>query len=254
MELKILGCDGGIGEGLRTTSFLIDDDILIDAGTGVGGLAAPELQKIEHVFLTHSHVDHTAFLPLLVEVTMARRDRPLTIHATDETRRIVEEHIFNWEIWPDFAQIPSPDQPAMRYAPITMGTPVEIGDRRLTPTPAKHTVPAVGYCIDSGDASLVFSGDTTCCDETWDVLNRIDNLKYLIIETAFSDADRPMAEICGHLCPEMLFEELIQLDGAPEIFISHVKPGCGSVIMEQISARQWASTPQRLMRDQVFEF
>ena len=35
MRLRVLGCSGGIGgRHLRTTSFLADSDILIDAGTG----------------------------------------------------------------------------------------------------------------------------------------------------------------------------------------------------------------------------
>ena len=254
MKLKIFGCDGGIGEGLRTTAFLVDDDVLIDAGTGVAELADSALHKIEHVFLTHSHVDHTAFLPLLVDATLAQRDHPLTVYATEETLRVIKDHIFNGKIWPDFTQIPSPDQPVMRYAPIALGTAVEVGGRRVTPVPAKHTVPAVGYWLDSGTASLVFSGDTTCCDELWDVVNGIENLKYLIIETAFGDADRSLAELCGHLCPQLLFEELEKLERVAEIFITHIKPGAHHAIMEQISARQWASQPQRLMADQIFEF
>ena len=34
MRLRVLGCSGGIGgRHLRTTSYLLDSDILIDAGT-----------------------------------------------------------------------------------------------------------------------------------------------------------------------------------------------------------------------------
>ena len=57
MRIRILGCSGGIGGNLRTTSILIDDDILVDAGTGVGDLSIAELSKIDHVYLTHSHLD-----------------------------------------------------------------------------------------------------------------------------------------------------------------------------------------------------
>ena len=253
MRLRILGCDGGIGEGLRTTAFLLDDDVLIDAGTGVAQLTGPALDKINHVFLTHSHVDHTAYLPLLVDAT-ARRNHPLTVYATEDTLGVIKDHIFNWEIWPDFTQISSPDQPVMRYAPITLGTPVEVGGRCITAVPAKHTVPAVGYWLDSGTASLVFSGDTTCCDELWDVVNGIENLKHLIIETAFSNTDRSLAELCGHLCPQLLFDELSKLERNPEIFITHIKPGAQRVVMEQISEQRLPSSPKRLMPDQIFEF
>jgi 3',5'-cyclic-nucleotide phosphodiesterase len=63
MQLRILGCSGGIGGANRTTSFLINDSILIDAGTGVGDLSFSALTRIEHVFITHSHLDHIACLP-----------------------------------------------------------------------------------------------------------------------------------------------------------------------------------------------
>jgi phosphoribosyl 1,2-cyclic phosphodiesterase len=67
MKLKVLGCSGGIGGKLRTTSMLIDDDVLIDAGTGVGDLSIPELAAIDHVFVTHSHMDHIGSIPFLVD-------------------------------------------------------------------------------------------------------------------------------------------------------------------------------------------
>ena len=48
MKLRILGCSGGIGgRHLRTTSFLLDHDILIDAGTAAADLSIAELAAIE---------------------------------------------------------------------------------------------------------------------------------------------------------------------------------------------------------------
>ena len=194
MRLEVLGCDGGIGKGLRTTAFLVDDDVLIDAGSGVGELAEAALHRIEHVFLTHAHLDHIAFLPLLIDSTMERRARPVVVHATEETLRALREHVFNWKIWPDFTRIPSAEKPALRYVAVDLGGTAELGKRRFTPLPAQHTVPTVGYRLDSGQASLVFTGDTARCDAFWDVVNRIEKLKYLIIETAFGDADYSRAK------------------------------------------------------------
>ncbi|MGB8241848.1 MAG: MBL fold metallo-hydrolase, partial [Azonexus sp.] len=81
MKLRILGCSGGIGgEHLRTTSLLADDDILIDAGTGVGDLPIDELARIDHLFLTHTHLDHIACLPLMIDSVADRRGKPLTVY------------------------------------------------------------------------------------------------------------------------------------------------------------------------------
>jgi hypothetical protein len=63
----------------------------------------------------------------------------------------------------------------------------------------------------------------------------MDNLKYLIIETAFSNAESELAKISKHLCPSMLNEELAKLVRPAEIFITHLKPGEGEAIMREIS-------------------
>jgi len=254
MKLKVLGCSGGIGGNCRTTSFLLDHDVLIDAGTGLGELSLAEMSMIDHVFITHSHLDHIACLPLLVDGVGFMRDRPVVIHATAETLQILQQHIFNWAIWPDFAQIPNLRQPLMRYEEIRLGESVEVGGRKLTPLPANHVVPAIGFRIDSGASSLVFSGDTTTCDALWEAVNRIDNLRYLIVETAFCDAEKELAILSKHLCPSLLAEELAKLKLQPEIFITHLKPGEAELTMHEISERLRHDNPKILQNGQEFDF
>jgi len=254
MKLRVLGCSGGIGGNFRTTSLLLDHDVLIDAGTGLGDLSLAEMSVIDHVFITHSHLDHIACLPLLVDSVGFMRDKPLLIHATAETLAILQEHVFNWEIWPDFAEIPNLHQPVMRYEQIRVGETIDVGGRKLTPLPVNHVVPAVGFRIDSGKASLVFSGDTTTCDELWDAVNQIRNLRYLVVETAFSDAEKELAVLSKHLCPSLLADELKKLKLAPEIFITHLKPGEVELTMREISERVQGVNPKILQNGQTFEF
>jgi ribonuclease BN (tRNA processing enzyme) len=254
MKLRILGCSGGIGGNFRTTSLLLDHDVLIDAGTGVGDLSLAEMCVIDHVFVTHSHLDHIACLPLLVDSVGFMRDKPLTIHATEETLTILKEHVFNWEIWPDFSQIPSLHQPILRYESIALGETVDMGGRKITPLPANHVVPAVGFRIDSGKTSLVFSGDTTTCDALWEVVNHIGNLEYLIVETAFSNAEKELAVVSKHLCPSLLAEELGKLKLSPKIYITHLKPGEVELTMQEISESVQKHVPKMLQNGQVFEF
>lgn len=254
MKLKILGCSGGISSNLRTTSMLLDNDILIDAGTGIGDLSLTELSMIDHVFLTHSHLDHVACLPFLVDSTNIMRDKPLTVHATEETLEILRQHLFNWKLWPDFTRIPDEHHPYMCYQRIEVGHTVELGGRKITPLPAIHTVPAVGFHLDSGEASLVFSGDTTVNDALWDELNQIKNLRYLIIETAFSNAERELAVLSKHLCPSMLAEELMKLKLRPEVYITHLKPGEIELTMQEVAECVHGLSPVMLHNGQVFEF
>jgi ribonuclease BN (tRNA processing enzyme) len=254
MRLRILGCSGGIGGDLRTTSMLLDHDVLIDAGTGVADLSLSELKQVDHVFVTHSHLDHIACIPFLVDAVGGMRSEPVTVHATAQTLRALRDHVFNWKIWPDFSQIPSAEAPFMQYREIRVGEPVLLGSRSITPLPANHVVPAIGFRLDSGQASLVFTGDTTSNDALWEQVNQINNLRYLIIETAFSNAERQLAIDSKHLCPSMLADELAKLTRPAQIFITHLKPGEGALTMEQVQQIAGAYAPEMLTNGHVFDF
>ena len=254
MKIRTLGCSGGIGgRHLRTTSFLVDHDILIDAGTGVGELSIAELAQLDHVFVTHSHLDHVTSLAFIVDTVGDMRDQPLTIHATEQTLDALRKHIFNWTIWPDFTTIPTADKPFMKFAPLELGAVVEITGRRIVPLPADHTVPAVAFQIDSGQASFVFSGDTGPCPELWAAVNRIANLKYLIIECAFSNREKHLAGLSKHFCPSMLMDELKQLTRDAEVFVTHLKPGQIELTMQEIEECVGERRPRMLQNNQLFE-
>ncbi len=254
MKIRILGCSGGIGgRHLRTTSLLVDHDILIDAGTGVGDLAIAELVQIDHVFITHSHLDHTACLPFIVDTVGEMRNRPLTVYATAATLEILRAHLFNWATWPDFTVIPSADQPFMRFSEISLGQEVVIDGRRVVPLPADHTVPAVAFQLDSGAGSLVFSGDTGPCPELWKTVNQIRNLKFLIIECAFSDRERALAMASKHLCPSLLMDELAQLERNCDVYITHLKPGQIELTMQELEDCVGEFRPRMLQNNQLFD-
>ena len=255
MKVRVLGCSGGIGgRHLRTTSLLVDNDILIDAGTGVGDVSLAELMLIDHIFITHSHLDHVCSIPFLVDTVGVMRNKPLTVHAIEPTLEIIRNHIFNWSIWPDFAQIPTPSKPFMRYEALQLGETVELKGRKITALPANHVVPAVGFQVDSGQASLVFTGDTTTHDPLWQAVNKITNLRYLIIETAFCNRERDLAIAAKHFCPSLLAEELTKLERNAEIFITHLKPGEIELTMQEIEDCAGEYKPRMLQNNQVFEF
>jgi len=255
MRLRVLGCSGSIGgQQNRTTSFLVDEDVLIDAGTGVGDLSLAELTLIDHIFVTHSHLDHVNSIAFFLDSVGALRPKPVTVYATGPTIETLKKHFFNWDIWPDFTQIPTPKEPWLRYQEIKVGKVVILGGRKITVLPAIHTVPAVGYQLDSGKGSLVFTGDTGPNDALWNVVNRIENLKFLIIETSFSDKDRQLAELSKHLCPSTLAEELAKLKRPANIYITHLKPSEIELTMQEIEELSGDLKPRMLQNNHVFEF
>ncbi len=254
MRVQVLGCSGGIGGvNWRTTSLRVDHDILIDAGTGLAELSLPELAAIDHVFVTHSHLDHIAALPLMIDAVADLRESPVTIHATAATLETIRSHIFNWAIWPDFSEIAVRDRQVMQCRPTAVGQTVTLAGRSITALPAEHTVPAVGYHLDSGRGSLAFTGDTTVCEEFWPVVNRIANLRYLLIEAAFSDREEALARASKHLCPRLLCHELGKLVSPVEVFVTHLKPGQAAAIVAEIEGGSGVC-PAILRDGQVFDF
>ena len=233
MKVRVLGCSGAIAKDCRTTSFLIDDDVLVDAGTGVGDLTLHEMRQINHVILTHSHLDHIAALPLMVDTIGSSRSTPLQIHALAGTIEALKTHVFNDIIWPDFSRIPAPESPFVSFHAHQVGQTLHVSGKAIEVLPAVHTVPACGYAISAGGGCWIFSGDTERNPAFWNRINQLD-VAMLVIETAFSDEERRLAYISRHLCPAALGHELAQLPGSVEVHITHIKPGETEAVMSEV--------------------
>jgi cAMP phosphodiesterase len=242
MNIRVLGCSGSIAAGSRTTSFLVDDDVLIDAGSGVGDLTLEELARIDHIFISHSHLDHVLSIGLLADSVMRVRRAsgrgPITVHALPETVDALRQHIFNNVIWPDFTRLPTAEAPILRFQAFAVGEVVALGARRVEVLSALHTVPAVGFAVmpREGAAAWIYTGDTAPNPELWARLRQMP-VAHLVIETAFGDDERQLAEVSRHLCPSALVGELARLaDDKINVHITHIKPGEVTAVMGEIAA------------------
>ncbi len=237
MRIRVLGCSGGIGAGSRTTALLIDDDVLIDAGTGLGDLELADIDLIRHVFLTHSHLDHVAGLPMLADRIFDENiDIPLTVYAREETLRAVQDHLFNGVIWPDFAKLPTPEKPMLRFCVCSPGDTITIGHRDFYAIDVRHSVPALGYTVQNSGGVFAVSGDTKSNETLWPVLNACDDLRVLVIEVSFPDEMQKLADVAGHYTPRTLTDDLKKLRHRPEIWLTGMKPGEESRIFDQVIA------------------
>jgi ribonuclease BN (tRNA processing enzyme) len=253
MRITTLGCNASITGERRTTCYRVDDDILIDAGSGAGELRLEQAITIDTVFLTHSHLDHCAFLPMLADAAGNFRTTPLTAYALPETIAILKRHLFNGQLWPDYTVQPSAERPWLRLLPIQAGTSVELGGRRITALPAMHAVPCVAYQVDSGNASWVYSADTTFCEDFWLAINRIDNLKYLLIETTLRNDNAAAAARSGHTTAKLLARGLVLLQRPVKLFIVHMEAGYEEMTMREVLNAAWEYHPQFLQRGHIFE-
>ena len=258
MQIRVLGCSGSIAAGNRTTSFLLDDDVLIDAGTGVGDLTLDELTRIDHIFLSHSHLDHVLAVGLLADSVARRRSAkaraPIDVHALPATIEALRTHIFNGVIWPDFSRLPDALHPVLRFVPIEVGQTLQLAGRAIEVLPAAHTVPAVGFALHNGRSpelgAWVFSGDTGPNPALWARLAQM-RVHTLVIETAFGDEDIELARISRHLSPTLLRDELAQLGRPADVFITHIKPGELELVMAEIGAQGSRHRIQALRAGQV---
>ena len=214
---------------------LIDDDVLIDAGTGIGDLELSDLDSIRHVFLTHAHLDHIAGLPMLADRIFDEHfEEPLTVYAREETLRAVRDHLFNGIIWPDFTKLPSAENPMMRFQVCLPGDTVTIRHRSFYAVDVMHTVPTLGYTVQNSGGAFAVSGDTRTNETLWPVLNACEDLKVLVIEVSFPDEMEELATQAGHYCPRTLTRDLERLRHTPEIWLTGMKPGEEERILEQV--------------------
>ncbi len=254
MQIRVLGCSGSIAAGSRTTSFLLDDNVLIDAGTGVGELSLDELTHIDHILVTHSHLDHVLSIGLLADsVTRRRRAAgrpPVHVHALAATIAALRLHIFNGVIWPDFTQLPDPAHPILEFHAVEVGQTLQLGARRVEVLPAQHTVPAVGYAVLAEGGAWVFTGDTGPNPALWQRLATLPPA-VLVIETAFRDDEHALAEVSQHLCPAQLQRELALLTQPTDVYITHIKPGEVLAVMGEVGRLNTRHRIQALVSGQV---
>ena len=253
LKLRILGCSGGVAKGLKTTSLLVNDSVLIDAGSGVGELTLEEMSKVKHLFITHSHLDHINFLPLMLDGLFESLIDPIIVHAQPVTIRAIQDHIFNWTIWPDFTKLPTAEKAVVKFVEMLPNDKVEIDGHEYEMIEVSHIVPAVGYRVEFEGKSFAFSGDTSSNDSLWNNLNAHDNLDVLIVETAFPEALYDLALKARHYTPSLLVEDLKKLRHKPDIYLTHLKPGAESQIIEEVKAADPSLPIKILKSDSKFE-
>jgi len=255
MKLEVLGCAGGIGgRESATTSLLVDDDILLDAGTGLAALDLERLVRIDHVFITHSHLDHVAGLAFLVDAVLGKREAPVTVHASQRVIEALRRHLFNWVLWPDFASIPDASNPVLRWSELAPGEPCTIGRRRLVPHAVNHTVGSLAYLVDNSRSGFLFTGDMASTPDLWRALRDEALLHKVIVDCSFANADRDIAERSLHFCPASLLADIRELSPDVDVLIYHLKPGHEETIMRELRAHGGQRAFTALSGGDVFSF
>jgi cAMP phosphodiesterase len=215
---------------------LVDDRLLLDAGSVTASLSLDAQAAIDYVLISHIHLNHVMGLAYLADNLFTARSRPIEVWSIPPVIDQLKAHLFNGILWPDFSMLPSPQRPTLSFYALPEGRPHRIGRYEVTAVPVHHTVAAVGYVLSDGASSILYQGDSGPTTELWRVANRTPDLNAIVAEVSFPNRLRDHALRSGHLTPELLKAELTQLTVRPSIYAQHMKPQYIADIFSELAA------------------
>lgn len=236
MKIRVIGCSGAELPGHKAPSFLLNDEIIFDAGSFTGVLDEKAQMRIKHIFITHAHLDHIASIPFLADnIIVSEKHNKVSLYSIPPVLKVIKEHLFNSAMWPDFTILPKPDNAILNLVKLSTGKAIRVNSYTITPYEVNHTVPAVGYLIQNRNGRRIFyTGDTGPTARTWEKLGS-RKIDCLIIDVSFPNSLSGMALRSGHLTPELLMKEMARMKQAPvHICVTHVKPRYYMTIKDEL--------------------
>jgi cAMP phosphodiesterase len=239
--LKIKLLPSSLGNDIQLqllTCFVINDCVAADAGSLGFALNAHERARVQHIVLTHAHLDHIASMPIFVDEEFSRLTSPVIVYAIPEVISVLRQFIFNDYIWPNFEKIHLLNRsgPALEFHALEPGTAIRVEGLGITPIPVNHTVPTMGLLVEDDRAAVIYTSDTYVTDQLWEVANRTENLKAIFVDVSYPNELEPLAAVSRHLTPQSLGSELLKLKREAEIHCVHIKPGHRHEVLQQLKA------------------
>jgi len=235
-SIKILGAYGGKSTNMQLTSLQLSKEVVLDAGNILEGLGNG-IKNINHVFISHSHLDHINDIGFLIDSTFDTRQEPLKVYGRKKTLEDIEKYILNWDIWPDFTKINliNSELKSVELIEIELGEIIEVDDCKIKAIPNNHTVSSNGYVIEKNGSAILFSSDTYCCDSIWDEINNNTKITALIIDISFPSRMAQLAYDSKHLTPELLKQELTKLKRDNiSVHVNHIKPSYKVEVVKEV--------------------
>ena len=238
MKIKVLGCSGSEAIGHMPPGFLVNDVMMLDAGTITAALSIDAQSKITDILISHPHLDHVKSLLFLADNILGRVRKPVNIRATPKVIAAIRKHLMNGIIWPDFTRIPTSRNPVLTYKPMQVRTTVKIDGLTVKAIPMNHPVPTVGFLVGDDRSSILYSADTGPNEVLWKEAATAMNLKAIIVDTSFPNGLEMIAEASGHFTPAQLHEDLARanLGNSVPLYIYHIKPVHQKKVLSELRA------------------
>lgn len=235
MKIKILGGHGGVTVGASATSFLIDDCLLIDAGSVATTISIEQQSKVDNILISHSHLDHIKDLAFLCDNCFGLRERPFQVWTHPTVVKIIKTHLFNDTVWPDFSVLPNADRPTIKFNAIDPEETLRIGEYTVTPVKVKHPNDAMGYIVERGDVAVLFTLDTAATERIWEVAKRFPHIKAVFTEVSFPNRLQKIALMSDHHTPQTLGVELLKMPPRVPVILTHLKPNFREELTQEIA-------------------
>lgn len=254
MKIQVLGGHGGVSKGFLATSFLIDDTLLLDAGAVTESLSVDEQSRIDHILISHSHLDHIKDLAFICDNCFGMKGKPFQVYTHATVKSLLKSHLFNDMIWPDFTSLPSTKNPTMEIHAIDSEKEFHIGDYTIKGVKVKHQNDAMGFIIEKNNVAVLFTADTGPTERIWEIAHTVKNLKAIFTEVSFPNELQKVADVSDHHTPQSINSEIGKMPGHVPIILTHLKPNFRSKIEKELDAIG-NKRIQVLQRDgEVFQF
>jgi cAMP phosphodiesterase len=224
MLIRIIGGHGGVSPGFKATSYLIDGKLLIDAGSVASGIHIEEQNVIEHILISHPHLDHIKDLAFISDNCFGLRNSPFEVYCNKTVKNAILTHLMNDIIWPDFTKLPSKETPTIRFNEIESEKELVLGEYKVLPVKVNHQGDAFGFIVTRKSSSILFTQDTGPTERIWEIARNYSNLKAIFTEVSFPNKLEQIAIDSLHMTPSLLKKELIKMPDEIPIFLGHLKP------------------------------
>jgi ribonuclease BN (tRNA processing enzyme) len=221
------------------SSYLINETIAIDAGCLGFFKSAQDQSRIKHVLITHTHIDHIASLPILVENAYEGKRDCLTVYGSDVVLDCLQRDLFNDRVWPDFIGLsrgPLQHAPFLKLERLEPGRPIVLDGVTFTPVPVDHLVPTLGFLIEDATSAVVVPSDTGPTEEIWRRANAMANLKAVFLETCFPNELDWLAKASKHHTAASFAAEIRKLQKSVPVIVVHIKARFREQVIQELEA------------------
>lgn len=251
IRIKILGCDGSPAPGRMPMSILINEHLVIDAGSVASALNVEERREVSDLVMSHVHLDHVRELGFLPAGRTATEDGPVTVWGTLRTLEFIRKCVFNQETWFDYSEGGS--AALLKYAVISPHTPVHVAGVWLEAVPLTHTIETLGFIVGKGDCVVVLASDTGPTGDIWKRGKESGQVKAVFCDVSVPNRYAERAIKSGHLTPSLLATEMAKLaPHQPEVFAYHIKPEYYNEVVQELESQM--PTVRVPRPGDVFEF